>query len=124
MINRANKILLLKFIAVGVLNTAFGFGCYYVFLQYGFHYAQALLLATILGVLFNFKSTGFLVFRSIDNSLIIKFIAGYVVVYIINLIGIKLLTELKLTPEFGGALLILPMAALSFLINKNFVFKK
>lgn len=52
------------FLLVGVMNAAFGYGCFAAFLYLGLHYSLALLLATILGVLFNFKSIGALVFGS------------------------------------------------------------
>lgn len=115
---------LIKFIIVGILNAAFGYTCYYALLWYGLHFSSALLISTIIGVLFNFKSLGLFVFNSSDNYLITKFVTGYVVVYGINMAGIQKSIELGLSPEMGGALLILPMAALSFLINKKFVFKK
>ena len=114
--------LFLRFIAVGVLNSAFGYGCFALLMFVGLHYAPALLLATIAGVLFNFKTTGALVFKSHDNRLILRFVASYAVVYLVNVAGLKLLTQLGLNPYYGGAVLILPMAALAFILFKRFVF--
>lgn len=113
----------LRFLAVGVLNSLFGYGCFAVLIFLGLHYSAALLLATIAGVLFNFKTTGSLVFGSSDNRLLFRFIATYAVVYAVN---VSLLTALLLAglgPYTGGALLILPMAALAFILNKRLVFK-
>lgn len=114
--------LFLRFIAVGVLNSAFGYGCFALLMFAGMHYAPALLLATIAGVLFNFKTTGALVFKSQDNGLIFRFILAYAVVYLVNVSGVKLLSLLGISPYYGGAILILPMAALAFLLFKRFVF--
>ena len=47
------KIKLVRFLLVGVMNAVFGYGCFAGFLYLGLHYSMALLLATILGVLFN-----------------------------------------------------------------------
>lgn len=112
----------LRFIAVGVLNSTFGYGCFALLMLAGMHYAPALLLATVAGVLFNFKTTGALVFKSHDNGLIYRFVASYSVIYIVNLSGLKLLTLMGVDPYYGGALLILPMAALAFILFKRFVF--
>ena len=70
-------ILFIKFLAVGVLNTLFGYGIFALLLFIGLHYAVASILATICGVLFNFKTTGTLVFNNNDNRLIFKFISVY-----------------------------------------------
>jgi len=111
-----------RFLMVGILNSAFGYACFAVFLYFGLHYTLALLLATILGVAFNFKSTGALVFGSHDNRLIFRFVASYAVVYAVNALGIKLMTQIGWPPYVGGAVMILPMAVLAFILNKRFVF--
>lgn len=115
--------LLLRFLAVGVLNTLFGYGFFALFVFAGVHYALALLLATIVGVLFNFKSTGALVFKSHDNKLIFRFVAVYAVLYGVNVTLLKLLLLVGTGPYFGGGVLIVPMALLAFILNKRFVFK-
>lgn len=114
--------LFLRFIAVGVLNSVFGYGCFALLMVAGMHYVPALLLATIAGVLFNFKTTGALVFKSNNNGLIFRFIASYTIVYVVNVTGLKLLSLLGINPYYGGAVLILPMAALAFFLFKRFVF--
>lgn len=113
----------LRFLLVGALNTVFGYACFAVFLHFGLHYSVAMLMATVLGVLFNFKSTGALVFGSHDNRLIFRFIGTYAIVYLANIAGIGVLARAGLTPIVGGALM-LPLAAiLAFLLNKKLVFR-
>ena len=107
---------------VGSVNALFGYTCFAFLLYIGLHYSLALFLATIIGVLFNFKSTGALVFGSHDNRLIFRFIASYAVVYGVNLVGIKALELIGIAPYMGGAILIFPMAMLAFILNKRFVF--
>lgn len=111
-----------RFLLVGVLNSGFGYACFAAFLYFGLHYTLALLLATILGVAFNFKSTGALVFGSHDNRLIFRFVASYAAVYGVNALGIKAMTQIGWPPYVGGAVMILPMAVLAFILNKRFVF--
>lgn len=111
-----------KFIFVGIINSIFGYGCFAVFLYIGFHYSMSLLFSTIIGVIFNFKSTGTFVFGSHDNQLIFRFSGSYIVIYFLNIFGVFLLLNLGIPPYIGGAILIIPMAVLAFILNKRFVF--
>lgn len=111
-----------RFLLVGALNSLFGYGCYALLLYLGVHYALALFLATVIGVLFNFKTTGYLVFKSKDNRLIFRFAATYAIVYAVNVSALKLLSLVGIDMYFGGALLLLPMAILAYVLNKRFVF--
>jgi len=113
----------LIFLAVGVLNTFVGYSLYALFLALHLHYSLASLFATFLCVLFNFKSTGYLVFKNKQNNLIFKFVGGYTVVYFLNLIGLKIFDVFRVNMYLAGAVLLVPMAMTSFLINKNIVFK-
>jgi putative flippase GtrA len=111
-----------RFLVVGGLNTAFGYGVFALFIVMGIHYAIAALLGTVLGILFNFKTTGMLVFRSHDNALIAKFFAVYGVNYLIGVLILKTFKALGVHVLVTAALSILPMAALSFLLMRRFVF--
>lgn len=114
---------LLRFAVVGVLNTAFGYLIYAVMLWVGLNYAAAAAVGTVLGVLFNFKTTGRLVFGSNDNRLLFRFIGVYVFVYLANVLGLTLLTWLGLSAYTAGLLTLLPAAGLAFLLNKRYVFR-
>ncbi len=111
-----------RFVLVGIMNSAFGYGCFALFMYLGLHYTAALFLATIVGVLFNFKSTGALVFGSRENRLIFRFIGCYAIVYLVNIAGIKAFSSQGVAPYISGAILIVPMAVLAFALNKRFVF--
>jgi len=112
----------LKFLAVGALNTVFGYGLFALLLATNIHYSIALALSTILGVLFNFKTFGKIVFKSNNNKLLFKFILIYIIVYIINIFGIALLENNGKNPLFGAAVMLLPCAAISFTLQKKIVF--
>ncbi len=115
---------LLKFFLVGGLNTLFGYSVYSLFIYIGLHYSIASLLSTVLGVLFNFKTTGMLVFKSRDNRLIFKFVGVYVVVYVVNVGLLKALHSFGVDLYLSGAILVLPLAMLSYVLLKKFVFKE
>ena len=111
-----------RFLAVGVLNTAFGYSLFLVLAHTPLPLFLAMLLATVGAVLFNFKTIGTLVFRSRDPRLVGRFFAGYGVHFLINYAALRALLAagLPLIPASAG--LLAPMAVLSFLINRHFVF--
>ena len=113
---------IVRFLFVGIINALFGYGCFALFLYVGLHYTLALLLATVFGVIFNFKSTGALVFGSHDNRLVFRFSGLYALIYFVNIVGIKALSHVGVAPYIGGAFLILPMAISTYILNKRFVF--
>ena len=59
---------LIKFILVGILNTAFGYSLFALFIFLNMHYSLAVFLSTVLGVLFNFKSDIYMISKY-DNIL-------------------------------------------------------
>jgi putative flippase GtrA len=112
----------IKFLFVGGLNTIFGYLIYSFFLFIGLNYVLATLLATIAGVLFNFKTTGVLVFKINDNKLLWKFFGVYAVVYALNIFFLSIFNHLNINLYIAGFILLLPMALVSFYLMKRFVF--
>lgn len=113
----------LKFLIVGAINTIFAYSIYAFFIFLGLNADLALFFQYVLGVLWNFKTTGVLVFKNNDNRLIFKFILSYIFTFIINSILLNIL--LKFLNEYLAQLvLVLPIAILSFCIFKFWVFKK
>lgn len=136
-----------RFLFVGVINTIFGYGVFLLFIWFGMHYSVALLFSNILGILFNYKTTGYIVFQNKSNRLLLHFFLVYGVVYLFNLLELYLLDKsnlyefilslplldfldnLPLNPDkigdaIGQAITLLPNAILSFILNKVFVFKQ
>lgn len=120
--SRAEIVQFSRFILTGVINTAFGFGCFMALLYVGLHYSAALFVGTILGILFNFVTTGHFVFGDRDPRKIPRFVAVYAILYLVNLLWLWVMTGHGFTPEVAGAIALAPMAILSFLMNKTLVF--
>jgi putative flippase GtrA len=118
------KIQFLRFLLVGGLNTLFGYSVFALLIFLKFHYAVAALISTTAGVIFNFQTVGRLVFNEHNLRLIFRFFAVYAVVYGLNVLGLKLFDIVHVSAYISGAILILPLAALSFVLNKLFVFNK
>lgn len=112
----------LLFLVVGGLNTLFGYAVFALLVWVQMPYPAALLVAQILGVLFNFRTTGRLVFANRDNRRIVRFLGVYALLYGINLALLKVLIALHLSVYVASAGLILPMALLAYSLNKKFVF--
>ncbi|EKD53782.1 MAG: GtrA family protein [uncultured bacterium] len=114
----------ITFLLVGILNTIVGYLFFVFFLFAGFHYTIAILFATCLGILFNFKTTGTLVFKNKNKRLLIHFIGIYILLYGWNVSLISLIH--KIIPNFyiAGAMTSFFMAIISFYLNKHLVFHK
>ncbi|QKQ73068.1 GtrA family protein [Nostoc sp. TCL240-02] len=114
----------LRFLVVGTINTLFGYSLFALLIALNFHYEIAALISTICGVLFNFKTIGVMVFKNKNNNLIFKFIGIYAIIYLIQIILIKQLLSYKINLFIAGGLILLPLALLSYTLNKIFVFPK
>jgi len=137
----------LRFLFVGALNTAVGYGLFVFFIWIGCHYWLALLCSQVIGVVFNYKTTGVLVFAQRTNSLVLKFFMVYFFMYVVNCLELYFLDKSpiyetilasryfdfiydlpvnldKTGDAIGQAIVTLPNAFGSFILFKIFVFKK
>jgi putative flippase GtrA len=114
----------IKFLIVGGINTLFGYLIYAFFVFLVTNPYVAVVLATIVAVLFNFRTYGSIVFKSKDYSLLWKFFAVYLFLMFIQMGLLKTLMMVTgMTNSYiAGAMLTLPMALLSFLLMRKFVF--
>ncbi len=115
--------LFLKFILVGIINTLFGY-CFWAFLIFiKVHYALAVVISTIAGILFNFKTTGTIVFHNKNNKLLLKFVLIYLIIMLLNIIGLKVSQISGYNLYVAGFVLTGFMAVISFLLQKYYVFR-
>lgn len=112
------------FILVGILNTVFGYSIFVLLIFLGLHYTLAAFLATCIGVLFNFKTTGKIVFKNSNSRLIFRFVLVYVVQYCVSISLIKICLLFGLNTYVAGAVSTFFCAILSYLLSKNFVFER
>ena len=113
-----------KYLVIGGINTGFGYGVFALFLFLGWHYSVAVLFATVLGVMFNFQTYGKFVFNNHSQHLIVKFVLVYVVIYLINVSLLSLVDFFVADLYLSGAIIILPIAYLGYVLNRKFVWKK
>jgi len=111
-----------RFLVVGVGNTIFSYAVYAAGVLIGLNSALALLVAMVVGVIFNFFTTGRIVFQSRNHRLLPRFIGVYVVIYGINVALLRLLQGVGLDPLLAQALCLPITVTLSFLAMRFWVF--
>ncbi|MDR1023855.1 MAG: GtrA family protein [Prevotellaceae bacterium] len=115
---------LVRYLMVGGLNTAFGYGVYALLIWAGAHYTVATLVSTVAGILFNFKTYGALVFKNKSNRIILNFLAVYGLLYLCGNLWIFFFQKAGIHPYASGACWLIPNALLGFVLNRRFVYKK
>jgi putative flippase GtrA len=115
---------LLRFLAVGTLNAVFGYGVFVALFLATSAPRLAIVLATILGVLFNFCTTGRLVFANADRRTFAPFVLGYTVTLAVNLLLMELLLLCGVAVLVAQALSLAALVVLGYWINSMVVFRR
>jgi putative flippase GtrA len=122
----------IRFVLVAMLNTAFGLFVNYLFLFIFEHlfklnhaYVVSNFVATIVSILFNFKTYGVLVFKNKDNKLLFRFLAVTTFTYLVNIGGIALLEHVGSHNNYLNlTIMAVPVGLLNYVLNSVFVYKK
>jgi putative flippase GtrA len=117
-----NKIV--RFFLVSGLNTVFGYGLFALLIYVGLHYALVTFIATVITLLFNFKTTGLLVFKNKKNGLILKFVGVSGIRYVVTVLFLAIFKNYGINEYIGQAILIIPVGFLGYFLNHYFVFNK
>ena len=107
---------------VGGVNTAFGFAVFAGFILLGLPRELAVFLGLICGILFNFKTTGTIVFKNKDNRLIFRFFGVYLSTYLLTIGLLKLFDLYGVGSLVAMAIIVLPVNLLTFSLQRRFVF--
>ncbi|MDG4812245.1 GtrA family protein [Hydrogenovibrio sp. 3SP14C1] len=114
----------IKYLLVGGLNTLFGYLVVIALLFLGVHYAVSVLVATILGVVFNYRSYGRFVFnnRSWSGRYFIRFVGFYMVLYSLNVVIIAVMKYYGVNLYIASFIAVLLIAGLGFVFNQRYVY--
>ena len=112
----------IRFLVAGGVNTLFGFAVYSLLIAAGMAVWLALLVSMLMGTMFNFFTTGGYVFQKLSLARFPRFILCYLLVYFVNLKLIELILSLLSNKILAQAILVLPMAMLSYFLMARFVF--
>ena len=113
-----------RYLLVGVLNTAFAYGVYAAALLAGASVLIASLIAFVAGLVFGFKSQGRLVFQDTRNSLFVRYVLVWLLLYSCNLGAISLFMALGQNAFVAGALALPFNVVLGYVLQRYVVFIK
>jgi putative flippase GtrA len=106
----------LRFLAVGVLNTAFGYAVYAVLVVTGLSPQPALAAAFALGVIWNYATHARLVFGTQGVRRLPAYVAAYVAIYAVNALALGGAIRAGVSPLVAQGVLAVLMAAISFVL--------
>ena len=121
---KLNKIHLIRFVLVGILNTSFSYLIYATFLLVGLGYQMANFIALVIGILFSFKTHGRLVFDNPDNFLFGRYVLSWVIIYFCTITVIGQIISFGFNAYIAGALSLPFSVCLSYLAQRFYVFRK
>jgi putative flippase GtrA len=112
---------LLRFLLVGVANAAFGYGVFALIVVLFGTPNIAVVVSTVLGVLFNFYSYGALVFTQ-RGGRFAPFVLVYSLLMLLNIACLNVLMWLGLPALVGSAILIMPLALAAYVLSSKYVY--
>lgn len=119
---RSDVIQFARFVAVGLLNTLFGYAIFAALTLIGLGPAAAVVCGTILGVLFNFQSFGRLVFGGAGARLLPRFVAVYAVQAGVNIGLLHWVVGAGVPVLLAQAVVLPPLVVMNYLLMRRFVF--
>jgi putative flippase GtrA len=112
----------IRFLLVGGVNAIFGYALFAGFVLLTLPAPLALLLATIGSVVFNYFTAKYLVFTQLGRPRFGRFVLVAVIVYVLNAAALIALGQSALPTYWIQAFLLPIFVALTYLLNKSFVF--
>ena len=107
------------FLCVGIMNTVFGYAIFAFFIFLKAPYYLAFLFAALLGLVFNFITTGRIVFKNKSFKIIYKFVFVSVIMYFLHIFLIKII-NLQINNFYISGLMTMSLTALiAFYFNKK-----
>lgn len=111
-----------RFLLVGLLNTAVGYSIFAALTLSGLGIVPATVGATVMGALFNFKSIGSLVFGASGAKLLPRFLAVYVLQCAANIGALRLFQAAGVPLLIAEAMILPVLAVAAFLLMRHWVF--
>ena len=115
---------IIRFFLSGVVNSLFSFSIYSFFIFIGLDPSIAVTLSMFIGVFFNYKTIKTFVFSDAQGSRLTPFALCYVIVLGISIVLLKILDFYEMNRYLAGLIVSIPMACLSYILQRKYVFKK
>ena len=107
----------------GVLNAAFGFAVYALFVRLGMNIYVAQIAATLLGIAFNYVTYSRHVFREASPAKL-RFTLSYAGNYLVSLGFLALASHIVKSPYAAGLISIVATAIVNYFALKYLVFRR
>lgn len=120
--SRLQQSTFLRFLVAGGVNTLFGYAVYSAAILADAPAWVALLIGMLAGTVFNFFTTGGYAFRQLSIGRYPRFVLCYLFVYGVNLVLFEVLSRYIADKLVVQALLLVPLALLSYFIMARLVF--
>ena len=111
-----------RYVLVGICNTAFSYGVFALLFYVGLDYRLASLLALLLGIVFSFTTQGTIVFRGATRVTFVKFVVAWGFMYLFNIALIAMMRRASIDTYLAGAIATVPVTLVSYLVLKFAVF--
>ena len=122
-LERAHWIELLRYYSTGLVNLAFGLGCYMLLVWAGLNTFAAQLLSHVIGMAFNYFTYSRHVFRDTAPAKA-RFVLSYAVNYGVNLAILAVVAQFVKSPYAAGFVTALIASVVNYFALKFFVFRK
>lgn len=110
-----------RYYQAGIVNTAFGYGLYALFVALGLNMYLAQIIAHLLGMTFNYFTYSRHAFHDSDVSKG-RFILSYAVNYLLGLAALWAASQVIASPYLAGFVAVVVVSLINYLILKNWVF--
>lgn len=115
--------ILFRYYQAGLLNMAFGFGLYALFVRLGMNIYVAQILSHFMGVVFNYFTYSRYAFAGHTGKRH-RFIISYIINYVFNLIALYLMANIIKSPYVAGLIATVLVSLVNYFILKRLVFRE
>jgi putative flippase GtrA len=113
-----------RFLLVGGLNTLFGYALFTVFYLITHARQPSLVIATLISILFNFVTTGRLVFANRGLKRLLPFAAVYAVILGLNMALLEILARSGVPTLLAQAVSLPVTVVAGYVLNRYLVFRR
>lgn len=122
-LSRAQWLELFRYYQTGIVNLAFGLGCYMLLVWAGMNIYAAQLTSHLLGMAFNYITYSRHVFRGSAPAKL-RFVMTYGANYCVNLAVLAFIAQFVVSPYVAGAITALIVSVINYFALKFLVFRK
>ena len=111
-----------RYYQAGIVNTAFGYGMYALFVALGLNMYLAQIAAHVLGVAFNYFTYSRHAFHDSQASKL-RFILSYAVNYLFGLAALYVAAQFVASPYLAGFIAVVVVSLINYFILRHWVFR-